>query len=415
MEVVLVFVAIFVGWIIVRLILGALGSTVGAAAKAATGQGTFSDNMALAFKGMQPLECRLVDDRLESGNPESPALKAVEVKGQLPVQRTGRASFVISILDTTDGEPKPVLSALDMFQEPNTVAYQFISELGEIGPDQGFVSWQRIGVVFPEMLMLPRGGERTLKVVLRLVDENGPPEIALGFSDGEHPGFLGFLAVEFRHHFDGKGYEDDAAELQEARALAVKIGIAVAFADGTYDEVEGEVVKDFVRRVVAPFEGDKLQQLKDLYNQAIREAYEAAQTGSLSLSELTSGLKAVTEPSGRYEAIELCFEVMAADGVADPGELETIRKVAGALELDFEEIEKLKDKTMLNLSTETEQASIEALLGIEEDWPEAKVNRHLRAEFKKWNGRLNTLPEGVERENAQRMLDMIAEARTRYS
>ena len=36
---------------------------------------------------------------------------------------------------------------------------------------------------------------------------------------------------------------------------------------------------------------------------------------------------------------------------------------------------------------------------------------HLRKEFKKWNDRLNTASEGEERDNAQKMLDLIADAR----
>jgi len=39
---------------------------------------------------------------------------------------------------------------------------------------------------------------------------------------------------------------------------------------------------------------------------------------------------------------------------------------------------------------------------------------HLREEFNKWNNRLNTLPEGVERDNAQQMLGLISDARKKY-
>jgi hypothetical protein len=37
------------------------------------------------------------------------------------------------------------------------------------------------------------------------------------------------------------------------------------------------------------------------------------------------------------------------------------------------------------------------------------------SQYGKWNGRLNSLSEGIERENAQKMLDLIAEARKKYS
>ena len=105
---------------------------------------------------------------------------------------------------------------------------------------------------------------------------------------------------------------------------------------------------------------------------------------------------------------------MAADGIADPRELKTIRKIADALELDFDEIEKLRDQKLIGLDTSTDQASVEDLLGIEKDWTEDRIKKHLRSEFQKWNDRLNTLPEGDNRNNAQRMLNLIADARKKY-
>jgi hypothetical protein len=141
----------------------------------------------------------------------------------------------------------------------------------------------------------------------------------------------------------------------------------------------------------------------------------AAKSGELSLSPLIERLNEIGEKSTKYETIELCFDVMAADGVADAEELKTIRKVAEALELDFDEIKKLQDQKIIGLDTSvTSHASIEDLLGIEGDWDIARIKKHLRVEFQKWNNRLNTLAEGEERNNAQRMLDLIAEARKKY-
>ena len=107
---------------------------------------------------------------------------------------------------------------------------------------------------------------------------------------------------------------------------------------------------------------------------------------------------------------------MAADGVADAEEMKVIRKVAEALELDFDEIEKIRDQKIIDLDTSvSQQASVEDLLGIEADWETERIKKHLRMEFQKWNNRLNTLSEGRERENAQWMLDSIAAARKKYA
>jgi len=59
----------------------------------------------------------------------------------------------------------------------------------------------------------------------------------------------------------------------------------------------------------------------------------------------------------------------------------------------------------------SDQGGLDEMLGIDRAWDADKRRRHLRQEFQKWNNRLNALPEGEERENAQRMLDAIAEYR----
>ena len=43
-----------------------------------------------------------------------------------------------------------------------------------------------------------------------------------------------------------------------------------------------------------------------------------------------------------------------------------------------------------------------------------QIKKQFRTEFAKWNNRINTLDEGPERENAQHMLNLIAEARQKY-
>jgi uncharacterized tellurite resistance protein B-like protein len=184
--------------------------------------------------------------------------------------------------------------------------------------------------------------------------------------------------------------------------------------DGSFHSTEGEMLKAWIKKAISPYSDAKRDHLKDIYNTAMKESYEEAQKGELSLSELTAKLNDIAEKSSRYETIELCFDIMAADGIADPRELKTIRKIADALELDFDEIEKLRDQKLIGLDTSTDQASVEDLLGIEKDWTEDRIKKHLRSEFQKWNDRLNTLPEGDNRNNAQRMLNLIADARKKY-
>jgi len=414
MEAVLGLVALFIGLIIISNILSAGARTFSAAGKAAVGKGSFSENMELAFQGMNPMTPRFVDAHLGE-NGEGPPYKAIEVKGLFPVKSPKRVAFITSVMDKTDGESVPVLSAIEAFQEPGSVAYQHITEVGDVSPDQGFVSWVRVGAVIPDLLITPTSGRRKFSAVLRLVNMDRMPSIELGMHDKSDVGLLWIHMLDFEHTVEEKGYLEAAEHRDEARALSVRIGMAVAMADGSLDDVEGTVLKNWIVKMIAPFSGEKRDHLKGVYNEAMSHAYDAAKSGDLSLSVLTEKLNDIAEKSIRYETIELCFDVMAADGVADAEEMKVIRKVAEALELDFDEIEKIRDQKIIGLDTSvSKQSSVEDLLGIEADWEVDRIKKHLRIEFQKWNNRLNALEEGGERDNAQSMLDMIANARKKY-
>ena len=133
------------------------------------------------------------------------------------------------------------------------------------------------------------------------------------------------------------------------------------------------------------------------------------------MSELVERLSIIGDKKTKYDAVELCLDVMAADGIADPAEMLMIRNVADSLGLDMHEIEKMREKVTLNLSAElTSEEGMESLVGIEVNWDKAQKTKHLRMEFQKWSNRLNSLSEGEEREAAQSMLNNIAILRKKY-
>jgi len=412
-----------IGFIIVLVIINVVWrlivSSGSAAVRAAQGKGSFGDNMSAQLQGMGELQIRKVEFNFGEDS-DGPKGIGIEIKGLIPVTHGVELGFVTSVIDVTNADDTtPVLSELESFQEPESTAYCHIQQGGRIGPDQGFVSWVRVGAVVPELLYPAHGGRRKLKIILRLVDMNNLPNIDLGFgpvSANDHAGLIVARALEYDFEYTGKGYLDAAEHRDEARALAIKLGMAIAIADGSLDDSEGNVIKHWVTKTIAPFNESKKEELKALYNDAMRAAYADAKAGDLALGQVTQRLNEIAEEPQKYEAIELCFDVMAADGVADESELDSIRRIAEALELDYKEIESLRDKRLIELDVELDhQASLESMIGIEEDWSSNQIKSHIREQYAKWNDRLNNLPEGQERENAQRMLDMISEARKKYA
>ena len=414
MEVIGVLFVCWIAWFIVSSLMKAGARTVSAAAKTATGKGTFSENMNSEFTTMGEFQIRFTDIRLGE-NEDGARAKAIEGTGLFPVGRPCRVGFVTSVFDSTGEDYEPVIAAIESFQEPTTVAYQYRIDVGQVSYDEGYPRWARVGLVIPEILNPPYGGTREITAALWMIDLDNPPASRNGFIDAEDDGLIWMRSLSFEHIFDEKGYQEAAEHRDESQSIAVKLAMAVAMADGSLDDTEGNVLKEWIVRTVSSFTDEKQEALKKLYNGAMREAYADAKADNLSLTALTERLNEIAEKTTKYEVVELCFDVMAADGAADSQELLTIRKVAEALELDFDEIEKMRDQRIVGLDSGiSNQASIEEFLGIEPDWDIDQIKKHLRVEFQKWNNRLNTLQEGTERENAQKTLDAIAGARKKY-
>ena len=93
--------------------------------------------------------------------------------------------------------------------------------------------------------------------------------------------------------------------------------MAVAMADGSLHDLEGAVLKKWVIRKIDPFPNEQKSALKELYNQAMKDAFQELRSGEMSLNSVTKRLNKIGELPIKQEAIDLCFEVLRADGVGD--------------------------------------------------------------------------------------------------
>ena len=345
-------------------------------------------------------------------------LKMIFFRGLLPSDREMNMAYALSAFDITDGENnrKPVFSFMSWAQEPDTICYQISGNFGQVSKGTVITDWIDLGVIVPDFIQPAHSGNRKINIILHMFDSDKPPTIRGGWpSDmGEEYYFLSDLI--FNHEFKEKGYEEESKDREEAQAISLKIGVAVAMADSSLDDKEGEILKKWIIKEISGYSGSRGEELKKVYNNALKEGYAEAKRGDLSLSKLSECLSEVGDKKTKYDAIELCMDVMAADGVADPEEMSVIRNIARVLDLDMDEIEKMRDKVTLGVSTgRTSEQGLESLVGIELSWSDEKKRKHLRSEFQKWSNRLNSLPEGEERDRAQRMLDGIAVLRKKYA
>ena len=238
----------------------------------------------------------------------------------------------------------------------------------------------------------------------------------LGFMEiPKHSGLIWSKTVGFAHNFTEKGYLEVVEDRKKAVTLSLKMAMAVAMSDGNLHKREGVVLQKTVLRLLKPYSGEEEQTMKKLCNQAMKEGYIESRQGSLNLESLASSLNSIGNQQFKYEALQLCTDVMTADGVADPSELALLHRIGDLLGLDMQQIKGIIDRGLVKPGIEISgAANPDEVLGIDPSWNSERIKKHLLAEFRKWNGRLNTLPEGSERDNAQHMLNLIAEAKKKH-
>jgi len=404
MEFLLTLVVLFFGGAILRAIFAGGKSVV-------TGK-TFKES----YRGIDDFSARLNNSFTKTESGQSFNVRKAEIKGLLPIDRKTNLTALLSVVDVTDEEHRPVISYIEAVQEPSTTCFLQTQPMGEFEPGVGFKDWVQLGAILPNFIQPPYSGRRKLEARLFLVNSRMVPEFVGGYSaDIRDAEIFAIEKFNFEYDFEEKGYLESSEDQKKARVAAVKIAMAVAMSDGSLDETEGFAIKEWIKKSIAGFTEDRQKELKEQFNQAMKESFKQAKQGKLSLSKLTKELNELDETKIKYDAISLCFEVMAADGKAEKEELDTIRKVAEALDLDPDEIAKMRDQKLIGLDFTKEQSSLEDLLGIDPSWDKKKIKAHLTGEFTKWSNRMNSLPQGKDREFAQKMLDNIAKARKKYA
>ena len=387
---------------------GARAATAGIKS-VATGQ-SFDE----AMGRIPPMQTRVVEKNSEDDG-SGLNFWAVEVRGLFPVSHEKNVTFTISLLDVTNGDEqkKPVLSILEQFQEPNSRAYFCSAEVGSVNPDQGYVKWVEIGRVVPFFVQSSHAGDRNLKIVVRLVETGSVHKINLGFGDFIDQELVWIKLQELDIEQVAKGYEEAVEDQKECLALSIKLAMAVAMADGSLDDSEGSIIKQWMSKALTTYSETTQSEIKEVLNNAMKSAYADSKNDKLSKTDVVERFNEIGDDMAKYEAMELCYEVMAADGIADDEEIKVLHRLGDALELEMSELDKIRDLKMMDLSGSL-KSDEKSLLGIDPGWSNEEVQSHLKSEFKKWNARLNNLQSGPDREHAQRMLDLIGIERSKY-
>ena len=187
----------------------------------------------------------------------------------------------------------------------------------------------------------------------------------------------------------------------------------MAMSDGSLDKSEGNIIKQWIKKELSLINDTKRKaKLKTILNDSLETSYKKISEGK----SFKNAIKKLNENASKivkYQVIELCLDILSADGVAEEGELELLKDLSLNLGLDYEEVQKMKDKMLLEVES-SESASDESIIGLNESLSKEDKLKFINQEYKKWNGRLNSLSTDDKRDNAQRMLDVLSRLRRKY-
>jgi uncharacterized tellurite resistance protein B-like protein len=403
MELIFLFIFIFFGSSIVS----ALFQAGGAGVKTVFEGGSFADNYSnkLQFKV----------EKLPKDKDSTFESFGVFSKGNPNIALDRPAMMIFKLIDKETS--MPILSTFERMSEADSRVFEHAVSIGNM-QDKYWPDWARVSALIPESLIGPHKGTRTIELSCFLWYAHLKPKFERGFlAEGiSFDGAINVFKHEFKLKLNNAGYMEVDEERLRVQIASIKLAISIAMADGSLDQSEGREIKKWIKGIVDSTSESQKNEIKDALNIALEDAYKSIKNQPINIEQTCNDIKDIGSSADKFDLIELCLDVMAADGMADKEELKQIELISRLVGIDYDEISKMKDQRLIQLDpSSSSNAGLEEKLDINPKWTNEQINKHILAQYGKWNGRLNSLSEGIKRENAQKMLDLIAEARKKYS
>src|SRR5690606_28857330 len=133
--------------------------------------------------------------------------------------------------------------ALVELQEEVSRAFGLSVNLGQCKPNQGRLDLAPMASIPKDALMFPFAGERYLGIVVRLIDLDDPPPVAMGFVKASHAGIV-VTRTHRQTHTASRGFAEKSREELAIACASARIAMALSASDGTFDRHEGAAIKE---------------------------------------------------------------------------------------------------------------------------------------------------------------------------
>ena len=308
--------------------------------------------------------------------------------------------YVVQLMDVTN-DKKYIFSNHEDFQYPDSVVFRYESE-EEVLPYVGtiFKNWSTVLKLPIIFLEFPRSGKLIIESKVFIVNKNTDYILA------EHTSTFSYLN-------DEKGYVDRKNDRKYLEEMIIKSAMLVSASDGDMDLEEANVVKLWIKKRLYYYSEESEEEEKSRLNGYVKEAYQEIESDDIDIYEVLEGIENIATEGEKFELFQMCLDVAQADGEADESELTIVHEIANLLKLDQNQFRKMIEKT-LPITIHSTQVSDEALLGLTENMTDKEAKKHLREQYKKWNARVASSDSDI-REQAEKMIHLIAETRKKYT
>ena len=311
-----------------------------------------------------------------------------------------QVKFVVRAFDVTD-EELPIFATFEDFQAEDSRVLFYESEIDELPyQDTIFNSWWTVIRIPKLFLEYPRRGNRKVEFRIFVIDAVTRDPYA-------------YDTKTITYYNEESGYLDNADNVEYFEEMLIKSAMLVSASDGDMDANEAGVVKSWIQKRLSGYNDHAVDDAKKRLNSYVKDVYQEIKTDSIDIYEVLEGIENIASEGEKFELFQICLDVAEADGEADDAELAIIHDIADYIKLDKKQFRSMIEKT-LPVTMHVSQADDETLLGIDSSMSNKEVKKHLREQYQKWNARVAS-NNSATREQAEKMIHLIAEARKKYT
>jgi len=340
----------------------------------------------------------------------------VMIKGEPKIGFSRNIDLYIKLRDKES--QLPIISNIHNYSEANSTVFEGVTNIGNFKVGNYWPDWGSVGGFIDEMIVGPYKGRRVLECFVFVCDANDPPNFKFNNVTNERS-IIDMATCEYNYNFINTGYREIDKNRLRTQEIAIELAIGISLSDGSLDDDEGFTIRDWIAEIINNSNDEHQNEIKNLLNKALERGFDNYNSKKFNIDLLCKEVKEIASISEKYNLLELCLDVMAADGSAESNEMKYINQISNKIGIDYNEMTKLKDRRLVDIkiasnsedNATSNNNSLEITLGIDPEWSSEKKKSFVNKEFSKWNSRVSILPEGKEKINATQKLQLLAEVK----